>query len=139
MVVDPLVRPPRMLWQKLRLMVVVLLPMAQTLLSLRKLRQWLARRWISGVALPGELCVRTLPPVAPLGSVSEPASRFDGLVVDSPRGVPILIGRQSFADPLLRRVARGGRTLQRTGHTAHVRALGLAVPVSQDVEMRGAA
>ncbi|EOD08377.1 hypothetical protein EMIHUDRAFT_465582 [Emiliania huxleyi CCMP1516] len=32
---------------------------------------------------------------------------FDGLVVDSPRGVPILIGRQSFADPLLRRVARG--------------------------------
>jgi len=32
---------------------------------------------------------------------------FAGLVVESPKGVPILIGQKSFSDPLLRRVARG--------------------------------
>lgn len=32
---------------------------------------------------------------------------FDGLVLESPRGVPILVGRRSFSDELLRRVGRG--------------------------------
>lgn len=32
---------------------------------------------------------------------------FDGLVLVSPRGVPILVGKQTFSDSLLRRVARG--------------------------------
>ena len=32
---------------------------------------------------------------------------FDGLVLESPRGVPILVARQSFKDELLRRVGRG--------------------------------
>ena len=32
---------------------------------------------------------------------------FDGLVVESPRGIPILIGRKQFSDAVLRRVARG--------------------------------
>lgn len=32
---------------------------------------------------------------------------FDGLVVESPRGVPILVGRRSFNDDVLRRVGRG--------------------------------
>ena len=32
---------------------------------------------------------------------------FDGLVVESPRGVPILVARRSYADSLLRRVGRG--------------------------------
>lgn len=32
---------------------------------------------------------------------------FDGLVLESPRGVPILVARQSFKDSLLRRIGRG--------------------------------
>jgi hypothetical protein len=32
---------------------------------------------------------------------------FDGLVIASPRGVPILVARQTFADETLRRVSRG--------------------------------
>lgn len=32
---------------------------------------------------------------------------FTGLVLESTRGVPILIGQQSFNDPLLRRIGRG--------------------------------
>jgi uncharacterized tellurite resistance protein B-like protein len=32
---------------------------------------------------------------------------FDGLVVESPRGIPILVGRRKFSDALLRRVGRG--------------------------------
>ena len=32
---------------------------------------------------------------------------FDGLVIASPRGVPILVARRSFSDELLRRVGRG--------------------------------
>ena len=32
---------------------------------------------------------------------------FDGLVISSPRGVPILVARRSFSDELLRRVGRG--------------------------------
>ena len=32
---------------------------------------------------------------------------FHGLVVESPRGVPILMGHRSFSDPLLRRIGRG--------------------------------
>jgi predicted ribosome quality control (RQC) complex YloA/Tae2 family protein len=32
---------------------------------------------------------------------------FSGLVVESPNGVPILVGQRSFSDPLLRRVGRG--------------------------------
>merc|ERR1712127_448063 len=32
---------------------------------------------------------------------------FSGLVVESPRGVPILVGQRSFSDALLRRVGRG--------------------------------
>jgi hypothetical protein len=32
---------------------------------------------------------------------------FDGLVIESPRGIPILVARQTFRDSLLRRVARG--------------------------------
>jgi predicted ribosome quality control (RQC) complex YloA/Tae2 family protein len=32
---------------------------------------------------------------------------FTGLVLESPRGVPILVGPRTFADPLLRRVGRG--------------------------------
>ena len=32
---------------------------------------------------------------------------FDGLVIPSPRDIPILIGRQSFSDEVLRRVGRG--------------------------------
>ena len=32
---------------------------------------------------------------------------FDGLVIASPRGVPVLIARRSFSDELLRRVGRG--------------------------------
>ena len=32
---------------------------------------------------------------------------FDGLVIASPRGVPILVARRSFSDDLLRRVGRG--------------------------------
>ena len=32
---------------------------------------------------------------------------FDGLVINSPRGVPILVAQQSFKDGLLRRVSRG--------------------------------
>lgn len=31
---------------------------------------------------------------------------FDGLVVESPRGIPILVGQKKFTDELLRRVAR---------------------------------
>ena len=34
-------------------------------------------------------------------------SGFDGLVIASPRGVPILVARRSFSDELLRRVGRG--------------------------------
>ena len=36
---------------------------------------------------------------------------FDGLVVESPRGVPILVGRRSFNDDVLRRVGRGADLL----------------------------
>ena len=32
---------------------------------------------------------------------------FDGLVFESPRGIPILVARQSFKDSLLRRIGRG--------------------------------
>jgi len=32
---------------------------------------------------------------------------FDGLVIASPRGIPILVARRSFSDELLRRVGRG--------------------------------
>jgi predicted ribosome quality control (RQC) complex YloA/Tae2 family protein len=32
---------------------------------------------------------------------------FDGLVIESPRGIPIVVARQSFSDELLRRVGRG--------------------------------
>ena len=32
---------------------------------------------------------------------------FDGLVIASPRGVPVLVARRSFSDELLRRVGRG--------------------------------
>ena len=32
---------------------------------------------------------------------------FDGLVMSSPRGVPVLVARRSFSDELLRRVGRG--------------------------------
>ena len=32
---------------------------------------------------------------------------FDGLVIASPRGIPILVARRSFSDDLLRRVGRG--------------------------------
>lgn len=32
---------------------------------------------------------------------------FDGLVIPSPRGVPILVGRKAFSDSTLRRVSRG--------------------------------
>ena len=32
---------------------------------------------------------------------------FDGLVISSPRGVPVLVARRSFSDELLRRVGRG--------------------------------
>ena len=32
---------------------------------------------------------------------------FDGLVVESPRGIPILVARQSFSDSLLRQIGRG--------------------------------
>jgi hypothetical protein len=32
---------------------------------------------------------------------------FSGLVLESPRGVPILVGQRSFSDALLRRVGRG--------------------------------
>ena len=32
---------------------------------------------------------------------------FDGLVIASPRGVPVLVARRSFSDDLLRRVGRG--------------------------------
>ena len=32
---------------------------------------------------------------------------FAGLVLESPKGVPILVGPRTFADPLLRRVGRG--------------------------------
>ena len=32
---------------------------------------------------------------------------FDGLVVESPRGIPVLVSRQSFKDALLRRIGRG--------------------------------
>ena len=32
---------------------------------------------------------------------------FDGLVIESPRGVPVLVARKAFSDELLRRVARG--------------------------------
>ena len=32
---------------------------------------------------------------------------FAGLVVESPRGIPVLVARQAFSDPLLRRVSRG--------------------------------
>ena len=32
---------------------------------------------------------------------------FDGLVLESPRGVPILVARRSYSDALLRRVGRG--------------------------------
>ena len=34
-------------------------------------------------------------------------SGFDGLVIASPRGVPVLVARRSFSDELLRRVGRG--------------------------------
>ena len=34
-------------------------------------------------------------------------SGFDGLVISSPRGIPILVARRSFSDELLRRVGRG--------------------------------
>ena len=34
-------------------------------------------------------------------------SGFDGLVISSPRGVPVLVARRSFSDELLRRVGRG--------------------------------
>jgi len=34
-------------------------------------------------------------------------SGFDGLVIASPRGIPILVARRSFSDELLRRVGRG--------------------------------
>ena len=34
-------------------------------------------------------------------------SGFDGLVIASPRGVPILVARRSFSDELLRRAGRG--------------------------------
>ena len=32
---------------------------------------------------------------------------FDGLVIESPRGIPILVARKAFSDALLRRVGRG--------------------------------
>ena len=32
---------------------------------------------------------------------------FDGLVMSSPRGIPVLVARRSFSDELLRRVGRG--------------------------------
>ncbi|KAJ1495984.1 hypothetical protein T484DRAFT_1740693 [Baffinella frigidus] len=32
---------------------------------------------------------------------------FDGLVIESPKGAPILVARQSYSDELLRRVSRG--------------------------------
>ena len=34
-------------------------------------------------------------------------SGFDGLVIASPRGVPVLVARRSFSDELLRRIGRG--------------------------------
>jgi len=40
------------------------------------------------------------------GQWGRPAG-FDGLVLESPRGVPILVARQSFSDDLLRRVSSG--------------------------------
>lgn len=57
---------------------------------------------------------------------------FDGLVIESPRGVPILVGRQSFSDELLRRISqgtdlwlqvrhgRGSRVLLRTSMCRHL-------------------
>lgn len=35
------------------------------------------------------------------------ADGFDGLVIQSPRGIPILVARPAFSDALLRRIARG--------------------------------
>ena len=57
---------------------------------------------------------------------------FDGLVIESPSGVPILVGRQSYSDALLRRVSqgtdlwlqvrhgRGSRVLLRTSMCRHL-------------------
>jgi predicted ribosome quality control (RQC) complex YloA/Tae2 family protein len=41
-----------------------------------------------------------------LAQVGRPEG-FDGLVIESPRGVPILVARQKFSDELLRRIGRG--------------------------------
>jgi len=41
-----------------------------------------------------------------LGQWGRPAG-FEGLVLESPRGIPILVSQQSFSDALLRRVSSG--------------------------------
>ena len=48
---------------------------------------------------------------------------FDGLVVDSPHGVPILVARRSFSDALLRRIGRGNDLFFQVRHRGGSRVL----------------